>query len=109
MLDTDGPVVGEDPAWVVRDFPHVAVGVGEGSGHAAQRGAGRRPYDLPAGLLGLGKYYRDLFGGSNIMCEFYAGRAVAPSSVQSPKTMPPAWKKQTSSSGCSAPSQPIAS
>jgi hypothetical protein len=78
MLDTDGPVIGEDPAWVVRDFPHVAIGVGEGSGHAAQRGACRRPYDLPAGLLGLGKYYRDLFGGSNIMCEFYAGRAVAP-------------------------------
>jgi hypothetical protein len=38
------------------DFPHVAIGVGEGSGHAAPLGACRRPHDLPAGLLGLGKY-----------------------------------------------------
>ena len=56
-LDTDGPVIGDDPAWVVRDFPHVAIGVGEGSAHAAPRGACRRPYDLPAGLLGLGTSY----------------------------------------------------
>jgi hypothetical protein len=42
----------------------------------AARAAGRTIF--PPGLLGLGKYYRDLFGGSNIMCEFYAGHAVAP-------------------------------
>ena len=31
MSDTDGPVVCDGPARVVRDFPHVAVRVGEGS------------------------------------------------------------------------------
>jgi hypothetical protein len=55
MSDTDGPVVGDGPARVVRDFPHVAIRVGEGSGHAAPLGACRRPHDLPAGLVGLGK------------------------------------------------------
>jgi hypothetical protein len=56
-LDTDGPVIGDDPTWVVRYFPHVAIGVGEGSAHATPRGACRRQYDLPAGLLGVGKDY----------------------------------------------------
>src|SRR5687768_927297 len=78
MSDTDGPVIGDGPARVVRDFPHVAIGVGEGSGHAAPLGACRRPHDLPAGLLGLGKDDRNLFGGSNILCEFDTGCAVAP-------------------------------
>src|SRR5687768_238596 len=78
MSDTDGPVIGDGPARVVRDFPHVAIGVGEGSGHAAPLGACRRPHDLPAGLLGLGKDDRNLFGGSNILREFDTGCAVAP-------------------------------
>jgi hypothetical protein len=43
--------------------------------HSA-RAAGRTI--LPAGLLGLGKYYRNLFGGSNILREFDTGCAVAP-------------------------------
>src|SRR5688500_18152847 len=78
MSDPDGSVVGDGPARVVRDFPHVAIRVGEGSRHAAPLGACRRPHDLPAGLLGLGKYYRNLFGGSNILREFDTGCAVAP-------------------------------
>src|SRR5215212_98961 len=76
MSDTDGPVIGDGPARVVGDFPHVAVGVGEGSGHAAPLGACRLPHDLPAGLLSLGKYYSDLFWGSNIVRKLYAGCAV---------------------------------
>src|SRR5215213_9881926 len=78
MSDADGPVVGDRPARVVRDFPHVAIGVGEGSGHAAPLGACRRPHDLPAGLLSLGKYCSDLFWGSNIVRKLYAGCAMAP-------------------------------
>ena len=39
MSDTDGPVVGDGPARVVRDFPHVAIRVSEGSGHASPLGA----------------------------------------------------------------------
>src|SRR5215203_1886521 len=78
MSDADGPVVGDRPARVVRDFPHVAIGVGEGSGHAAPLGACRRPHDLPAGLLSLGKYCSDLIWGSNIVRKLYAGCAVAP-------------------------------
>ena len=76
MSDTDGPVIGDGPARVVGDFPHVAVGVGEGSGHAAPLGACRLPHDLPAGPLSLGKYYSDLFWGSNIVRKLYAGCAV---------------------------------
>ena len=55
MSDTDGPVFGDGPARVVRDFPDVAIRVGEGSGHASPLGPCRWPHDLPAGLLGLGK------------------------------------------------------
>src|SRR5215207_6868998 len=50
MSDTDGPVVGDGPARVVRDFAHVAIRDGEGSGHAAPLGTCRRPHDPPAGL-----------------------------------------------------------
>jgi hypothetical protein len=85
MSDTDGSVVGDGPARVVRDFPHIAIRVGEGSRHAAPLGACRRPHDLPAGLLGLGKYYRNLFGGSNILREFDTGCAVAPERSPEPQ------------------------
>src|SRR5215217_8134993 len=78
MSDTDGPVIGDGPARVVGDFPHVAIGVGEGSGRAAPLGACRRPHDLPAGLLSLGQYYGDLICGSNIVRKLYAGCPVAP-------------------------------
>src|SRR5512132_2039722 len=85
MSDKDGPVVGDGPARVVRDFPHVAIRVGEGSGHAAPLGTCRRPHDLPASLLGLGKYYRDLFGDSNILREFDTGCAVPPARGPEPQ------------------------
>jgi hypothetical protein len=57
--------------------------------HSA-RGGGRPRQPPPrwgtaTGLFGLGKYYRNLFGGSNILREFDTGCAVAPSAVQSPR------------------------
>ncbi len=69
----------------MRDFPHVAIGIGEGSGHAAPLGACCRSHDLPAGLLGLGKYYRHVFGGSNIVREFDTRCAVAPECAPEPQ------------------------
>src|SRR5215216_4315572 len=85
MSDTDGSVLGDGPARVVRDFPHVAIKVGEGSRHAAPLGACRRPHNIPAGLLGLGKYYRNFFGGSNILRKFDTGCAVAPERSPEPQ------------------------
>ena len=85
MSDTDGPVIGDRPAWVVRDFPNVTIRVGEGPGHASPLGACRRPHDLPAGPLSLGKYCRDLFGGSNILRQFDAGCAVPPECCPEPQ------------------------
>ena len=60
-----------DPSAVIvsprcADFPHVAIGVGEGSRHAAPPGAGRRPHDLGAGPLGISKYDRDFFGARTL-------------------------------------------
>ena len=62
LAELDRAVGRQRPARVVRDFPHVALGVGECARIAAPVGAGGRTSDRPPGALRLGEQGIDLLG-----------------------------------------------
>jgi hypothetical protein len=75
--DMDSAVLVQRPTGVVGDLPHVAVGVGEGTGRAAPLRLGRRTHNRPAGAQRLRQHLADLFGRADVVGEFDARRAVA--------------------------------
>ena len=107
--EADRAVVGQGPARVVGDLPYVTIGVGEGAGVAAPVGPCGRTGDRRARPLSLASKASTSSGERTLCASSIPGAPWPPSAVHSPKTIPPAWKNATSSSGCWAPLHPSAS
>ena len=75
-LDPDGPVLPEYPAGIVRDLPHIAVGIGECAGRAAPLRTSRRPHNGGTRPLGLSKSSADILGRADVAGELDPGSAV---------------------------------
>jgi hypothetical protein len=75
-LDSHAAVFAECPARIVRNLPHVAVGIGEGAGRTAPVGTGGRAHDGTTGPFGVGQYGADLLGRADVVGELDAGSTV---------------------------------
>lgn len=75
-LDSHAAVVAECPAGIVRDLPHIAVGVGEGAGRTAPFRQGGRAQDGTTCPFGLGQYAAHLLGRADVVGEFDPGCTV---------------------------------
>ena len=62
VLDVDRAIVGDGPAWIVRDFPDIAVRVGKGSRCSAPIRDGSLASYGTSSALGLLQNQGDLFG-----------------------------------------------
>lgn len=75
-LDSHAAVLTECPAWIVRDLPDVAVGIGEGAGRTAPLRAGGRAQDSATCPFGFGQYGADLLGRADVVGELDPGSTV---------------------------------